>query len=220
MLHDIEDESCLAHGGTGCDQDQVRRLQSRGLLVQVDKACGNAGDRTAVHESRMDPLHDIHSHFFYGPDLGGAPGFQNAEDLLLCLREKFVHPVRIRVAPVLDLLIHLDQAPLHCLFVDDPGIALYICGSRAVVKDTADKIDPGDFRRNILLLQLCLHRDHVHGLSFVEELRNTLENDPVLSGVKVVRAADIQRRGHRFLIHQHGAQDRLLCLQTVRQDPF
>ena len=56
---DVEREGALPHGGTACDHDQVGRLETGKLLVEVDEAGGEAGDLASHLLEPLDVLQDV-----------------------------------------------------------------------------------------------------------------------------------------------------------------
>jgi len=61
VLGDVQSKRSLAHRWAACDDDQVVRLQTRGLRVEIGKTGWNAGDVARIFAviELVDPLDDL-----------------------------------------------------------------------------------------------------------------------------------------------------------------
>ena len=89
MLSDVDGQSGFPHGGPGCQNHQISRLQTRGHAVKIIKTSGHAGDVVRVIGHLLDPVHQAHDQGVHGlKALAHARTlFANAEHLLFGLIE-------------------------------------------------------------------------------------------------------------------------------------
>src|SRR5690606_26368007 len=114
------------HGGASRDDDQVRRLQAAGGLVEIGKAGGQPGDRLAGVEQRVDAIDGLDQDVI---DTDGAAGLRprlgDLEDHPLGFVEDFLAgpPLR-RIGAVGDLVTDADQLAQGGALANDLRVGL------------------------------------------------------------------------------------------------
>ena len=145
VLRDVQHEAGLAHRRPRRDEHQVRRLQPRRHLVEIDEAGRHAGDQPLVLLQLLDrreaALHEIAQRHEPGADaiLG------DREDRALGLVEQQVRLLLGLVGLGQDLVGRVNQAAERRLLLDDPRVVLDVGRSRHAVGERRDVGRPADF---------------------------------------------------------------------------
>ena len=168
----------------------------------------------------LDLLQHVDGHLLDGHKILGAAALQQVEDLLLRVGQNILQRVLTRVAGVGDLLRGADQLAQHRFLMDDLGVASHIGRGGHHCHNVPDKVQAADLGRHVLLLQAVLKCDQVHRFSLVKQLHHSVEHHAVLVLVKITSHDDFRGGDHRLPVHQHGADNRLLRFNAVRQHPF
>ena len=176
----------LSHGGAGGDQNQVRILQTRRLVVEVRKPGRNAGDIAIGLGGGNDLVHCIQDHIPNGHIVPRIVLLGQPEHAVLGPLHELPCRLLLGIGVVCDLLVRADQGPQHCLLGHDPAVALDVRRGRHLGDQTADRLGAVGLRREVLLPQGVLERHDVDGHALLIELDDRLKHDAVLPVVEVL----------------------------------
>ncbi len=140
VFHQVHREGRLTHGGAPRDDDQVRRLQATGGLVEIGKAGGQPGDRLAGVEQRVDAIDGLDQDVI---DTDGTTGLRprlgDLEDHPLGFVEDFLAgpPLR-RIGAVGDLVADAYQLTQGGALANDLRVGLDVGHRGRVLRQFAE----------------------------------------------------------------------------------
>ena len=220
VLRDVEDEAGLAHRRPRRDEDQVRRLQAGGHLVEIDEAGRHAGDEPLVLLQLLDrreaALHEIAQRHEPGAD----PVFGDREDRPLRLVEEQVRLLLRLVRLGQDLVGRVDQAAERRLLLDDLRVVLDVGRARHAVGQRRDVGRPADLVELAAARQLLLERDEIDRVAALAERDHLLEDAAVRVAEEVARVDQLGGVVERLVVDQDRAEHGLLGLEIVRKRAF
>ena len=220
MSGQVQLEGSLPHGGAGRYEHQVGGLHSRRAVVQIQEACGNAGDVPVVLGRRLYLVHGVHHHLPDG-DIGIRGTFLHQLEYTFFRVLQYVFQAFLaRVAGIGDVLVQAYQLPQDCLLRHDLGIGLDIGGYQRRAEELLYKFQAADLRRHILGAQTLLQRHQIHRFSPVVQLAHGVEQDSVLFVVEILPAYQLRGLAYVLPVQKHGADDGLLRLHVVGQYTF
>ena len=168
MLRDIQHKRSLSHRRSGRDQDQVRPLQARQLIIQIDKPGRDAGYGASCFGGPLNDLQGVENDLLDGHKVLEIAPLHQLKYPLLRHFQNFLQGTIFQVAGVGDLLIEFDQPAQGCLFLDDLRIGFCVCRGLEACQDILRELQAADLRRNILLFQVLLQCDQIHRLSHMK----------------------------------------------------
>lgn len=172
--------------GRGGDEDQVRRLEARHPVVQIDKAGSQSRHCGFGTGGLLDLIQNIQGHLADGDKIAAGPALEQMEDLFFRVCQDRIQRLLSRIAGIGDLFVDLDQAAKDRLLVDNGGIGPHIGRRGHRSHDVPDGVQAAYLRRHVLFLQPVLEGHQIHRLAFVEQLHHGLEHDAVLALVKLI----------------------------------
>ena len=85
ILCNVQDECGLTHGRTRRNQNQIRWLQARCTVIQIDKTGGNSGYGSRLLGSLLNLLQGIHDHLTDWNKIPTIPAGEKRKHVMLCL---------------------------------------------------------------------------------------------------------------------------------------
>ena len=140
ILCDIQDKRGFAHGRTRRNQNQIGGLQSRCLIVQVNKTCRDSRYVSFIAGSLFDSIHRVHNDLTDRDKITRVSALNQIKDLFLRRLKDFFQTLLACIAGVRDFLIQPNQLAQCGFFRNDTGIIFYIGRSRHRRNQVADKL--------------------------------------------------------------------------------
>jgi hypothetical protein len=209
VLRDVQHEGRLAHGRTGRDDHEVRRLEAERHLVEVREPRRHAGEVAAARAQHLDALHRGPEQRLDLDEPLGAAAVVELEDLALGEVEQLGHVGRALVAFAHERGGRLDQPPPQRLLADDPAMVLHVRRGRDLVEEAAEIFLAAGAGEIPALLELVGEREGIHHRAGVVHGHHRTEQPAVALAVEHVLGHElgggddgIRRQDHRG---EHGA---------------
>ena len=223
VLGHVERKRGLSHRGASGDDDQVPRLQSRGLAIEVAVARRNAGDvrRVVLVVQEVDAFHDLREQ---GLDLHESlarprPGLGDLEDLGLGLVEQLpdvlAHAVQGAVG---DLGRHLDQFPQDRALAHDLGVAPHVVCRRRIAGKSREVGNAAGLVLVLAYLDRLVHRDHVGGPAALDQPGDVAEDAAVVVPVEIAVGDDVADLVEGAVVDQESPEHGLLRVDRMRRN--
>ena len=130
ILCDIQDKRGFAHGRTRRNQNQVRGLQSRCLIVQVNKTCRDSRYVSFIAGSLFDSIHRVHNDLTDRDKITRVSALNQIKDLFLRRLKDFFQTLLACIAGVRDFLIQPNQlAQLTAELTGCENVGELLCNS-------------------------------------------------------------------------------------------
>ena len=222
MGRDPQAERRLAHRGSGADDVQGTRLESRQHLVEVGVAGGDARDGVAAIERLLQSVHRFGQELVELTGRVGDPLFGDLEHLGLGLVERFGDVVGFAVRDLGDVARDVDQPAQHRRVLDDLGVVAGARDRRCGVLQLVHGLRATDLVEQPGATQLVGNGDRVDGTAAGVQGADRVEDVLVGGPVEVGRAqALLADETDRLTRQQQRPEDGLLGLQVVRRNsPF
>jgi len=223
VLGDIERERGLAHRGTPGDDDQLARLQARGLGVEVVEAGrhpGDVGGIVAVVEV-IDALQHAREHRLdlLQPHAVPGAGLADLENARLGLVQELPHLLAARAERALgDLGGDLGEAPLHRALAHQLRVAPDVERARGVLRQRPEVGGAPGLVPVLARLDRFRHRDHVGGSAGLDQLRDVAPDAAVVVPVEVPGRDQVGDAVECLVVEEQPAEERLLRLDRVRRN--
>lgn len=214
MAH-VQGEGGLAHGGTGRNDDKVRRLEPGGHLIKAVVACGDAGDGFLLLEAFGQLLKNAVDQLLGAfEDLAGGT-FRDGKDGLFGLVQQGIHAARLVKAVADDVGTRADEGALQRLVADDGGIIFGIgpaddglCQFRKVGRSAHC------FELS-MILEVAGYRNEIDGRVFAIEFKEAGVQRLVRGEVKIVGGKRVHERVEDAVTDKNTPQNGLFGLNAV-----
>ena len=216
MLHDVESERCLSHGGPRRKDDKIAFLEARSLLIEIWEPTGNAGYGTALAMEFFNPLHRWPDQFFDPDEFLGAAELDHLKNTLLGAIEQFDRGAVTFIDLLDDARSRFDQAPQDRLVADDLGVVVHVRGGGHHVDQGRDVLHPARAVEIAAAGQLVPQRHGVDDVGALREGDHRPEQQAMALPVEHRVVQDFGGLEGRVLVEQHRTQDRLLRLVAPR----
>src|SRR5690606_13750430 len=222
VLGDVQREGGLAHRGTRGKDDQVRRLQAGGHVVELGVAGPQAGDVAAALEALLQHLEGVAQRGVEAGEVGAAAGagLGDGEHLLLGAGQQLGAVAAFRLEAVVDDLgADLDQLPQHRLVAHDLGVGADV-GGRRRGRGQLDQVGAAaDLLRIALRVEPLAQGHRVERLALLGQLADRAVDQLVVAAVEVLLHQHVADGVVRLRRQHQATQHRLLGLDRVRRDP-
>ncbi len=215
----IQCKGGLAHAGPGGQQNQVRLVQARDLLVHGRKACGQARQVVVALAHLSQAVQHLRQHLPQGHHVLGALAPADSVDLLLRRLQDFGGLAHALLHHGGDLGSGLGHAPQQRLVPDDGRVLHHIGAGGGDLHQLGQIRTGGILVVGARLLHLLTDGNAVDGFGIGEHGVDGLKNLPVLPEVKIRRPELVHHILDAIRVDEHGAQDSLLPLQRVGHLP-
>ena len=188
VLGDVDGERRLAHGGARRQHHQVALLQAGGHAVEVVEAGGHTRHVVRVVRHLLHAIQQFHHQGFHRLEalLHARAFLADVEDLLLRLVEDLVHRLALRVEGAGgDVVAGGHQLAQDRPLAHDLGVTADVAGTGHILRQRVQVGQPAHLVALALALQLFIHRDHVGGLGFVDQLAAGGVDQAVLVAVEI-----------------------------------
>src|SRR5438132_2074841 len=218
VLGDVHGEGGLAHGGPPRNDDEIARLEARGLLVEPGEARGQSGDVLLLVVELLDLLEGALEDGAHGE--GGAlhAPLGDLEDEPLGVVQHLLDVVAPVVAPADDLGGDPDEVAQDGLLPHDGAVGKEMGGRGRRLGESAERGGTSDLVELAAPAELLGDGEQVHRLVALEEREHGVEDLAVAFLVKVGGLEELDRLGKALPIQEHSPQHRPLRLQAVRRD--
>ena len=126
VLSDVQRKSGLAHRRTSRNENQIRRLQTGRLSVQIGETGGKACDDTVIFGGGLDLAEYVDDDLVDRFEIFPAFFFDQIKDAALCLIQDRFQRFTIQITRGADIVSDLDQTAKGGLFCYDSSIRLGI----------------------------------------------------------------------------------------------
>ena len=223
VLGYVQREGRFPHGGTAGYNDQIARLETGGLLVEVDEAGRYAGDIRGVVSivQLLDPLDhlgqqrvDVHEAFI----VPGA-GLGDLEYLRFGLVEQGFGITTERIQRIGSNFVgRRHQLPQHRTLTHDLRVTLDVGRRRRVGRQFTEIGEA----TGLLPLAGCIKRlgdrHHVGRLGLFQQIADLPENAPVLVAIEIPVSHQIANAIPSLVIEQQTTKNRLLGFNGMRRN--
>ena len=214
----VQGEGGLAHGGTGRNDDKVRRLEPGGHLIKAVVACGDAGDGFLLLEAFGQFLKNAVDQFLGAFEDLDRGTFRDGKDGLFGLVQQGIHTARLVKAVADDVGTRADEGALQRLVADDGGIIFGIgpaddglCQFRKVGRSAHC------FELS-MILEVAGYRNEIDGRVFAIEFEEAGVQRLVRGEVKIVGGKRVHERVEDAVTDKNTPQNGLFGLNAVGGD--
>src|SRR5262245_7488708 len=220
VLRDVQREGRLAHAGAAGDDHEVRRLQARGLQVELLEARGHASDVLLSLVQPLDVLERVAEDLADWQRAALESPLGEPEDTALGVVDEGLHVLLCLECLTDDLRGRLDQLAQDGHVTDDAGVRGEMRGDGGVLDQQCQRGGTADSLQRVAPPQLFVQRDEVDGLTAVEEAQRRLEDPAMRFRVEIRGAKQLDDARHRLApFEERRAEDGALGVQIVRRDP-
>ena len=219
VQRDVQRKGGFAHAGPGRQQNQVRLVQTRDLLVHGGKAGGKARQVVFALAHLAQPVQHVRQHLPQGDHILGALAPADGIHLLLGGLQNIAGLAHALLDHGSDLRRRLGHPPQQRLVVDDGHVLHHVGAGGGDLHQLGQVRAGGVLVVGAVFPHLLAHRDAVDGAGIGEHGVDGLKNIPVLPEVEVRRPQLVHHVLDAALVDEHGAQHRLLPFQGVGHLP-
>src|SRR5216117_151749 len=215
-----ERERCLAHARTAGNEDKVRGLKTRRLLVKLGDARGNTGDALLSLIQMLDVLERVVENLLERNRTPLKTTLGKGKNLALGVVDQGLDVLfgleRFRD----ELSRRLNELTERPHVADDLRVGDEVGGDRRLLDQERERGGPPDELELLRAAELLAERDEVDGLTPVEQAQHRRVHHAVGLRIEIGGPEYLDHARERLTAFQEeGAEDRAFGVQVVRRDP-
>ena len=220
MLRDAQGKAALAHRRPTGDDDEIRRLQSCELLIQLHKAGGQPRDRAFALIERVDHLDRAFDDVLHRDRVALELLRGDVKDQGFRAVEQQVGFLRLLVAFAGDVGRGANERAEDGFLLDDAAVILGIGRGRDDGRQRRQVAGSADFFEQVALFQRLRDRDEIDGRIGLVERQEGREDVPVGVFIEHGVVEQLRRVDEGFFLDEHRAEDGLLRLKVLGRHPL
>ena len=220
VLRHVQHQAGLPHRRARGDDDQVRRLQARGHLVEIGEAGRDAGDQLLARVQLLDRVEAGLRQVAQRDEAVAHLVVGDREDRVLGLVEDEIGFFFAGVRGRENLVGREDQVSEGRLLLDDPGVVLDVGRARHAVDERGDVGGAADLVELVRSPELLLQRDQIDRVAALRQPDHLVEDAAVRVAKEIGGVDDLGGEVEGVVVQQDRAEDRAFGFEVVRECSF
>jgi hypothetical protein len=221
VLGHVERQRGLAHRRARREDDEVGRLQTRGLLVEIGETGGQAGDGTLAGVSLLQDAERIPDRAAHRDEAlaSTGAGLGDPEHALLGRFQHFAAATPFGLEAIIgDVRANIDQLPQNRLLAHDVGVGGDVGRARRGAGQLQNIAAASDLLGMALRFEPLTQRHRVAGLAGLRQFADRAEDELVVAAIEVLFGQAICHLIPGPLGQHQAAQHGLFGFDRVRRN--